>query len=172
MRVWNDITRSFNLRMAIPRKRQVGTSLTWLGFNFYLTAGIVTVAPDNSAPLRGNLGDTQLSAARIDESSSTGDAVHLRGDCGDTQYNSVPLRGNLGDTQLSAARIDESSTNVSPVTSITCLLVILVGSLQFPFFLAAPSTCVANAEWFLPSVRVSSEVSNDSKVDSIRALTK
>ena len=46
MRVWNDITRSFNLRMAIPRKRQVGTSLTWLGFNFYLTAGIVTVAPE------------------------------------------------------------------------------------------------------------------------------
>jgi len=45
MRVWHDVTNSFGLRMAIPRKRQVGPCLTWLGFNFYLPAGVVTVAP-------------------------------------------------------------------------------------------------------------------------------
>ena len=32
--------------MAIARKRQVGPCLTWLGFNFYLPMGIVTVAPE------------------------------------------------------------------------------------------------------------------------------
>jgi len=45
MRTWHEVTDSFNLRMAIPRKRQVGPCLTWLGFNFYLPAGLVTVAP-------------------------------------------------------------------------------------------------------------------------------
>ena len=45
MRIWHEVTESFGLRMAIPRKRQVGPCLTWLGFNFYLPAGVVTVAP-------------------------------------------------------------------------------------------------------------------------------
>jgi len=45
MRVCHEVTESFGLRMAIPRKRQVGPSLAWLGFNFYLPAGVVTVAP-------------------------------------------------------------------------------------------------------------------------------
>jgi len=45
MRVWHHVTNSFGLRMAIPRKRQVGPCLTWLGFNFYLPAGVVTVVP-------------------------------------------------------------------------------------------------------------------------------
>ena len=45
MRVWHEVTESFGLRMAIPRKRQVGPCLAWLGFQFYLPAGVVTVAP-------------------------------------------------------------------------------------------------------------------------------
>ena len=45
MRIWHEVTESFGLRMAIARKRQVGPCLTWLGFNFYLPAGVVTVAP-------------------------------------------------------------------------------------------------------------------------------
>jgi len=45
MRVWHEVTESFGLRMAIPHKRQVGPCLAWLGFQFYLPAGVVTVAP-------------------------------------------------------------------------------------------------------------------------------
>ena len=46
MRIWQDVTSSFNLKMAIARKRQVGTRLTWLGFNFYLSSGIISAAPE------------------------------------------------------------------------------------------------------------------------------
>jgi len=49
MKCWHETTMAFGLRMAIPRKRQVGTRLTWLGFNFYLTSGIVTITPEKSS---------------------------------------------------------------------------------------------------------------------------
>ena len=52
MRCWHSTTVDFGLRMAIARKRQVGNRLQWLGFNFYLTSGLITVAPDKVSRAR------------------------------------------------------------------------------------------------------------------------
>ena len=46
MRCWNTITTDLGLKMALAKKRQVGDRLTWNGFNFYYSAGIVSVTPD------------------------------------------------------------------------------------------------------------------------------
>ena len=46
LRIWNDVTSDFGLRMAIARKRQVGPCISWIGFNFYLPVGIITVTPE------------------------------------------------------------------------------------------------------------------------------
>lgn len=54
LRIWHEVTKSFGLRMSIPRKRQVGPSLTWLGFNFYLPAGIVAVEPGKNFTCTGS----------------------------------------------------------------------------------------------------------------------
>jgi hypothetical protein len=49
MRVWNQVTTDWGFRTAIARKRQVGPCVCWLGFNFYLPMGIVSVAPEKIA---------------------------------------------------------------------------------------------------------------------------
>ena len=36
----------YNLKMAIPVKRQLGTRLTWLGFNFYLSMGVLAITQE------------------------------------------------------------------------------------------------------------------------------
>ena len=55
MRCWHQTTISFRLKMAIARKRQVGTRLTWLGFDFYLTPGIFCVSPDKLMRARSSI---------------------------------------------------------------------------------------------------------------------
>ena len=37
--MWYTLTREFNLRMAIPAKREAGTSAHWLGLRGYATLG-------------------------------------------------------------------------------------------------------------------------------------
>ena len=39
MAVWYTLTRELNLRMAIPAKREAGTSALWLGLRGYATLG-------------------------------------------------------------------------------------------------------------------------------------
>ena len=39
MAVWYQLTRELNLRMAIPAKREAGTSALWLGLRGYATLG-------------------------------------------------------------------------------------------------------------------------------------
>lgn len=46
MRTWFQVNEDFGMKMAIARKRQVGTRMTWLGFNFFLTSGIITATPE------------------------------------------------------------------------------------------------------------------------------
>jgi hypothetical protein len=58
MRVWNQVTTDWGFRTAIARKRQVGSCVCWLGFNFYLPMGIVAVVPekiDRAVHLLGNI---------------------------------------------------------------------------------------------------------------------
>jgi hypothetical protein len=43
LRCWRGVTADLNLGMAIAAKRQVGTSLTWLGFEFFTSHGVVAV---------------------------------------------------------------------------------------------------------------------------------
>ena len=45
MTVWYDMTRSFNLRMAIPAKRAAGTSTLWLGLRGFSTLGFEVIPP-------------------------------------------------------------------------------------------------------------------------------
>ena len=45
MTVWYDMTRAFNLRMAIPAKRAAGTSTLWLGLRGFSTLGFAVVPP-------------------------------------------------------------------------------------------------------------------------------
>ena len=49
LRCWKQTTDGFGLEMAGPAKRQVGTSVTSLGFNFYPSLGIVAVTPEKVA---------------------------------------------------------------------------------------------------------------------------
>ena len=46
MRVWDSVTSDFNLKMAIAKKRQVGARYKWLGFNFFLPAGLIVPVPE------------------------------------------------------------------------------------------------------------------------------
>ena len=55
MRCWHKTTTDFGLKMAIAQKRQVGSRLTWLGFNFYLSAGIISAAPEKLTRARENI---------------------------------------------------------------------------------------------------------------------
>jgi len=43
LRCWRSVTSDMNLVMAIAAKRQIGTSLTWLGFEFFTSHGVVAV---------------------------------------------------------------------------------------------------------------------------------
>ena len=46
MRTWFEVNQDFGMKMAIAEKRQVGTRMVWLGFNFYLTSGIISAVPE------------------------------------------------------------------------------------------------------------------------------
>ena len=45
MAIWHDMTRAFNLRMAIPAKRAAGTSALWLGLRGFSMLGFEVILP-------------------------------------------------------------------------------------------------------------------------------
>ena len=46
---WRETTQAFGLEMAGAEKRQLGTSVTWLGFSFFLPTGVIAVTPAKRA---------------------------------------------------------------------------------------------------------------------------
>ena len=51
-RTWYQVNQDFGMKMAIAQKRQVGTRMKWLGFNFYLTSGIIAAPPEKISRAR------------------------------------------------------------------------------------------------------------------------
>ena len=45
LRIWHATTNAYNIDMAGASKRQLGTRLTWIGFNFFVHAGVLAVTP-------------------------------------------------------------------------------------------------------------------------------
>ena len=45
LRCWHGVTRDLGLKMAIARKRQLGSSLRWLGLDLHLPLGLLVVPP-------------------------------------------------------------------------------------------------------------------------------
>ena len=52
---WHETTQALGLEMAGASKRQLGTSVTWLGFSFFLPTGVIAVTPEKRAKALGAL---------------------------------------------------------------------------------------------------------------------
>eukprot|EP00965_Chrysotila_dentata_P030880 1028693-Pleurochrysis_carterae.AAC.1 len=48
LRAWYQVTRKVGLAMAIPEKRQAGTSVLWLGIIFVATARVLFLPRDKA----------------------------------------------------------------------------------------------------------------------------
>eukprot|EP00965_Chrysotila_dentata_P123386 4077606-Pleurochrysis_carterae.AAC.1 len=48
LRAWHQVTRRIGLAMAIPEKRQAGTSVLWLGIVFVAVAGVLFLPRDKA----------------------------------------------------------------------------------------------------------------------------
>ena len=64
LRCWGETTSRFGLVMAPPTKRQLGSSFTWLGFNFHLASGVVVAQPDKISRARDTI-ELVLSGAQV-----------------------------------------------------------------------------------------------------------
>jgi hypothetical protein len=51
-RTWYQVNQDFGMEMAIAQKRQVGTRMKRLGFNFYLTSSIIAAPPEKISRAR------------------------------------------------------------------------------------------------------------------------
>ena len=57
LEVWRGVTHDFGLTMAIARKRQIGSRLTWLGFHFHMGYGALSVTPEKIRRAQVVIGD-------------------------------------------------------------------------------------------------------------------
>ena len=89
-------------------------------------------------------------------------------DLGDNSCSHQPLVYQPGDD--GCHRAPSNAKGPSILTTITCMLVILVGSLQAPFFVAAPTR--STDEGFLPNFQVAQDTSHHALLESAQSFAE
>eukprot|EP00965_Chrysotila_dentata_P213230 6187511-Pleurochrysis_carterae.AAC.4 len=64
LRAWHKVTRTVGFNLAIPDKRQAGTSVLWLGFVFVAASGVLFLPRDKALLLRTLAHATNTAALR------------------------------------------------------------------------------------------------------------